>query len=258
MTITTAEPRSASRPSRRHRTLAASAVAGAVALSLSLGVGAAQAGTAGTLSAGHVDTGFVALQTGSYKLTLGSNVDDNPSYADAYYTRGQVNATAAHNTPAYDFEVNSGAKHGSVWVIQDNLPDADADDAIFAGFAGAAEDKSQGSTRVARSLFAGGKIGADDHLIYKVNVDSGSAGTVGLDFSTAQANGEDVTSTGSSGAGYTVTFGLGNADDEEAFHVHPKWTFSAAGDYWIKVVASTDASGVTQSDPTYYHFHVDA
>jgi surface-anchored protein len=243
---------------RRRRTIVSSVATGLLALALSLATAMpANAGTLGTFSQGHVDTGFVALSPTANKLILGSNVDENPNYTNRYYTTTEVNATSAHVTPQYDFEVKSAAKQGSVWVIPDTLAAADAKGVLFAGFAGAAENKSSGSTLLARSLFTNGVIGTSKHITYKITTDAGSAGTIGLDFSTAQTAGEDVTVSGSPN-NYSVKFGFANADDEEAFHVHPKWTFSQSGDYWVKVVASTDASGVSASDPIYYHFHVDA
>jgi len=253
----------------RPRSRWAGALVATTVLAASLvGAGAAHAGTAGTFSQQHVDAVHVSLSPTAKKLILGSNREDaTVAPEDGYYLGSEVDATSSLTTPAYDFTVN---KWGSIWQIPKDRDTAANRGVVFAGFAGLGDDPADPDTRylqqhgtsspdAARSLFYDadglGTVPSSSKIRQTVTLVSSPAG------STATIDWSGVAGVTASGAGtsanpYVFDFSL-TSGEEEAFHRHAQWDFSAAGTYVFKVVASvqgSNPSGIAASDPVYYRF----
>ena len=218
--------------------IAGIAAAGALAFA---GAGAANAATSHHFDAEHVDMGYVSLNDDGSALVLGTNSDPTGTY----YAAGEVNAVPSGDpcgaNPTYvdpdaDFLVTAAAKAGGEWV----LPDQQVVGKLFPGFAGAGEEIPDGTTSLLDALTPGlDKV--DVTLDCQAFVGTGN-GTATIEFSSA----------GTTQTGDTYSFDV--ADLDEAFHQHPKWTFDAAGTYYLTFHASVEDStlGIADSNQVTY------
>lgn len=219
--------RSETVPARTRRSfgLAGSAAAGVAALVLAFGVPAANAASY-HVSEGHADIARVSIDPAAKKLVLGLNHE----YAGAYYTAAQV-AASPTKEPVVDVVVTQ--REGSSWVIKANDSNPSQ---LLAGFALSGSEAPEGAG-------AGGYLVNGDRIAFNVVPESGNPGSVSLAFDSTQK-------VVSSGTTHTAT--VADVTASEAFHVHPKWTFSAAGTYYVTIKASNVEGKVAASEPLTY------
>lgn len=210
---------------RKSLGLAGSVLAGVAALVLAFGVPAASAATY-HVSEGHTDIARVSIDPAAKKLILGLNHE----YAGAYYTAAQV-AASPTKEPVVDVVVTQ--REGSAWVIKANDSNPSQ---LLAGFALSGSEAPEGAG-------AGGYLANGDRIAFSVVPATGNPGTVSLAFDSTQK-------VVSSGTTHTAT--VANVTDPEAFHVHPRWTFSAAGTYYVTIKASNVEGKVAASEPLTY------
>ncbi|WP_309107412.1 TIGR03769 domain-containing protein [Arthrobacter sp.] len=210
---------------RRSLGLAGSVAAGVAALVLAFGVPAASAATY-HVSQGHADIARASINPTANKLILGLNHE----YTGAYYTAAQV-AASPTKEPVVDVVVTQ--REGSSWVIKANDSNPSQ---LLAGFALSGSEAPEG-------IGAEGVLVNGDRIAYSVVPASGNPGSVSVVFDSTQ----NVVSSGT-----THTARVADVTAPEALHVHPKWTFSAAGTYYVTIKASNVEGKVAASDPLTY------
>ncbi|WP_394940325.1 hypothetical protein [Psychromicrobium sp. YIM B11713] len=197
----------------RRAGIAATVFAGIAALSLAVST-PAQAAT--VISVGHIDVVRASVSSDGSKLVLGTN-DEN---AGNYYTAAQ----------AANIEFSVTKKEGNKWII----PATQTGNELFTGFAGSGNE-APGADSGEQGLYT--KLKGGDHIKFTVSPASSNPGTLNLNF----PSGSGVVSSGNS---HTVAL---EAGEDEAFHAHPKWTFSAKGTYLVNVTASNPEGKVGAS-----------
>ena len=214
------------------------AAAGLAALLVAFGAGPAFAAP----DNGHVDVVFAGLNSTDDQLTLGSNDEEAEVYYDATGAAA-VTWSGAQSDGSGGYVIDEEAATGFLW----------------AGFAGAGDEAPEGVNPLLNVLApwedydeGNDTWGTEGDTVTLTLVSVTGAGTAGLTFS-SNPNLE-VGGTGTVLDPYTYTFKVQEGD--EAYHVHPTWHFSDAGDYYFTFVASTSASGVANSAPLTYHFKV--
>lgn len=211
----------------------------ATVAALTLAAGLAHADTPPTvLTTGHVDVVHVALNGEADQLVLGTNDEagDTPGLSPAYYSQADVDSG---NVVLKVTQLSSG-----VCVI----PEAElAATGLWGGFAAA------GTEAPDDDVFALDDIGYGPTDTVTIDFDKASGpGNVSIDFN-SQSNVTPGTAQSNSG---TIVFSNLEHDDE-AYHHHPDWTFTADGTYEIEFQASTSIAGVAPSDVVTYTFDVD-
>ncbi|GAA1048958.1 hypothetical protein [Arthrobacter russicus] len=196
--------------------LASTVFAGIAALSLAVGA-PAQAATA-VISEGHIDIARASISANGKNLVLGTNDE----FHGNYYTAAQVG----------DVEFDVSKKEGGNWII----PATQTGNELFTGFAGSGNE-APGEASGEQGLY--NKLSAGDHVKFTVVPAAGNPGTVRLDFPAS-------TGVVTSGNSYTAAL---KANEDEAFHAHPKWTFSAKGTYLVTISASNPENKVGASSP---------
>lgn len=212
-------------PAARRGGLVGSVVAGVAALALAFGAPAAQAAPTVHVSTGHVDVVRVGIDLAANKFVVGLNHES----AGTYYGASQVQASPAQE-PGVDLVVTK--KIGNSWVISETETASD----LFAGFAGSGIDAPEGAG-------LGAKLSNGDHVAFEVTPNAANPGTAALDF---------PATAGVVSQGNVHTATVKDVAAAEAFHAHPRWTFSAAGAYYLTVKVSNPEGKVGASDPLTY------
>lgn len=144
----------------------------------------------------------------------------NDEFHENYYTAAQ----------AGNLEFDVTKKEGNNWII----PATQAGNELFTGFAGSGNE-APGAGSGEQGLYT--KLAAGDHVKFTVAPAASNPGSLSLDF---------PASTGVVTSGNTYTAAL-KGNEDEAFHAHPKWTFSAKGTYLVTVSASNPENKVGAS-----------
>ncbi|AJT42163.1 TIGR03769 domain-containing protein [Psychromicrobium lacuslunae] len=197
----------------RRAGIAATVFAGIAALTLAAGA-PAQAAT--VITEGHIDVVRASISSDGSKLVLGTN-DENKGN---YYTAAQASSV--------EFDVTK--KEGTNWII----PASQTGNELFTGFAGSGNE-APGADSGEKGLYT--KLAGGDHIKFTVTPAASNPGTLSLNF-------PSTTGVVTAGNSYTVAL---KAGEDEAFHAHPKWTFSAKGTYSVTVTASNPEGKVANS-----------
>lgn len=224
----------------RRSLIAAGAFASVAALAIA--AAPAYADTPTVLDAGHVDVVHVALSDDLGSLVLGTNDEAGESSGvtgPAYYPGTAVDA----GDVIYSV-TQAGTTPGTCVIPQSEL----AATGLWGGFAAAGTEDPDPE---AIGLYAL-DIDPSDTVTVSFDTVTGSDVTINFGGQSGVTPGTALTGSGS------FTFALD--EDDEAYHLHPTWTFPGDGSYVIEFSATTtinDGGAVAGSGTVAYHFDVD-